>query len=71
MKYIIHLGLLACCLSLLSTSCRIEADPISYGHDQCNFCKMNIVDKAHSAQYVSDKGKQFKYEHPGRMPHSL
>jgi len=43
-------------------SCRIEADPITYGKDQCNFCKMNIVDKAHSAQYVSDKGKQFKYD---------
>jgi len=44
------------------TSCSKEAEPIQYGNDQCNFCKMNVVDKAHSAQYVTKKGKQFKYD---------
>jgi len=44
------------------TSCSVEPEPISYGEDQCSFCKMGVVDKAHSAQYVTEKGKQFKYD---------
>ena len=44
------------------SSCKIEPEPIQYGADQCHFCKMNIVDKAHAAQYVTDKGKQYKYD---------
>ena len=44
------------------TSCSVEPEPISYGEDQCEFCKMGVVDKAHSAQYVTNKGKQFKFD---------
>jgi copper chaperone NosL len=43
-------------------ACSKKPDPIVYGKDQCHFCKMTIVDQAHAAQYVSDKGKQFKYD---------
>ncbi len=43
-------------------SCEIEAEKIIYGKDQCSFCVMNIVDKTHSAQYVTKKGKQFKFD---------
>ena len=62
MKLYKLLVLAALFLSLILSSCRIEADEIQYGHDQCSFCKMNIVDKAHSAQYVTDKGKQYKFD---------
>ena len=48
-------------LSIL-TSCNVEPEAISYGSDQCDFCKMGVVDKAHSAQYVTKKGKQFKFD---------
>ena len=44
------------------TSCSVEPEPISYGDDQCDFCKMGVVDKSHSAQYVTSKGKQFKFD---------
>ena len=44
------------------TSCSVEPEPINYGDEQCDFCKMGVVDKAHSAQYVTKKGKQFKYD---------
>ena len=44
------------------TSCSVEPEPISYGDDQCDFCKMGVVDKAHSAQYTTSKGKQFKFD---------
>jgi copper chaperone NosL len=40
----------------------VKPEPINYGADQCSFCVMNIVDKAHSAQYVTNKGKQFKFD---------
>lgn len=47
---------------LLSISCTIEAEKISYGSDACHFCKMTIVDQQHAAQYVTTKGKQFKFD---------
>jgi copper chaperone NosL len=47
---------------LLTISCKVEPQVIEYGKDQCNFCKMNIVDKTHAAQYVTKKGKQFKFD---------
>lgn len=47
---------------LLCTACTIEAEKINYGADACHFCKMTIVDQQHAAQYVTLKGKQFKYD---------
>lgn len=47
---------------LFFTSCSVEPEKINYGSDACNFCKMTIVDKQHSAQYVTAKGKQFKFD---------
>lgn len=44
------------------TSCSTEPEPIKYGEDSCHFCEMTIVSQAHSAQAVSKKGKQFKYD---------
>jgi len=58
--FLLRFTLLIGLLSLYS--CSKQAEPIKYGFDQCVFCKMNIVDKAHSAQYVSTKGRQFKYD---------
>ncbi|NLP57679.1 nitrous oxide reductase accessory protein NosL [Lutibacter sp. B1] len=47
---------------LLTISCKVEPQPIEFGKDQCSFCVMNIVDKTHAAQYVTKKGKQFKFD---------
>lgn len=47
---------------LLFSACNIEAEKINYGSDACHFCKMTIVDQQHAAQYVTQKGKQFKYD---------
>ena len=46
----------------LVTSCSIEAEQINYGQDACSFCKMTIVDQQHAAQYVTKKGKQYKFD---------
>ncbi len=47
---------------LLTISCKVAPEAIEYGKDQCAFCKMNIVDKTHAAQFVTTKGKQFKFD---------
>ena len=47
---------------LLLASCSVEPEPIDFGREQCNHCMMNIVDKAHAAQYVTKKGKQYKFD---------
>lgn len=46
----------------LLPSCSTEPEPIKYGKDACQYCEMTIVDKSFSAQAVSTKGKQFKYD---------
>lgn len=43
-------------------SCSTQPEPIKYGEDSCHYCGMTIVSQAHSAQAVSAKGKQFKYD---------
>lgn len=57
MKKIIYLVLL-----LTVASCSHEPKPIDYGHEACDFCEMTIVNPSFSAQAVSTKGKQFKYD---------
>lgn len=44
------------------TACDKSAKPISYGEDQCDYCSMTIVQKTHSAQLVTEKGKQRKFD---------
>jgi len=49
-------------LLCLLFSCDAEPEQINYGNDACHFCKMTIVDQQHAAQYVTKKGKQFKFD---------
>lgn len=49
-------------LSGLFVGCSIEAKPINYGADACDFCKMSIVDQIHGAEIVTDKGKVYKFD---------
>ena len=43
-------------------ACSVEPKKINYGADACHYCKMNIVDKQHAAQYVTKKGKAYKFD---------
>jgi copper chaperone NosL len=52
-------------------SCNVEPKPIEYGKDQCHYCDMNIVDKTHASQYVTKKGKQYKFDAIECMINSL
>ena len=44
------------------SACNKEPKPIQYGEDQCDYCSMSIVQKTHSAQLVTEKGKQYKFD---------
>jgi copper chaperone NosL len=46
----------------LISSCTPTPEPIEYGSDMCDFCKMSIVDAQHGAELVSSKGKVFKFD---------
>ncbi len=43
-------------------ACKIGPEPIVYGTDTCHFCSMTIVDKQHGSEWVTDKGKVFKFD---------
>ena len=47
---------------LLVTSCAPEPKPISYGTDDCTYCKMTIADNRYGAEFVTDKGKVYKFD---------
>ncbi|MBZ9627877.1 nitrous oxide reductase accessory protein NosL [Psychroflexus sp. CAK57W] len=49
-------------LIIAITSCDKSVKPIKYGEDQCDYCSMSIVQKTHSAQMVTEKGKQHKFD---------
>ncbi len=43
-------------------SCGSEPEPINYGHDECEFCRMLITDTKYGAELVTDKGKIYKFD---------
>lgn len=49
-------------LMLLLFSCSKNVEPIVYGEEACEFCRMTIVDQGHSAQLVTEKGKNYKFD---------
>lgn len=60
MRIFLTLGFI--CLLFTVSSCEVKPVPINFGTDTCHFCKMTIVDQQHAAQYVTKKGKQFKFD---------
>lgn len=49
-------------LLFILTACQPEPIPISYGTDDCTFCKMTITDNRYGAEFVTDKGKVYKFD---------
>ncbi len=46
----------------LLQSCASGPQPINYGSDACDFCKMRIVDKKFAAEWVTEKGKVYRFD---------
>lgn len=60
MKNLIHIFNL---LVILSTwSCATKPESIQYGKENCSFCKMTIIDPKFGSEFVTDKGKIFKFD---------
>lgn len=49
-------------LLLLLPSCGNKPEPINYGHDECEFCRMQITDNRYGCELVTDKGKVYKFD---------
>jgi hypothetical protein len=62
---------------LLLPGCDSGPQPINFGKDSCAECNMTIVDKRFGAEFVTGKGKVFKFDDVNcmvefieRAPHS-
>lgn len=64
MKLKYNVFLLTLTLFFSFTACDINQEmvPISFGKDQCNFCKMTISNPKFGAELITDKGRILKYD---------
>lgn len=46
----------------LFIACEPKPEPINYGDDECELCRMRIMDNKYGAELVTDKGKVYKYD---------
>jgi len=46
----------------LLLSCSTGSQPINYGKDNCDFCKMTIMDQKFGTEIVTKKGKIYKFD---------
>ncbi len=44
------------------SSCGNKPEPINYGHDECEFCRMQITDSRYGSELVTEKGKVYKFD---------
>lgn len=49
-------------LLIFLNSCGSEPEPIDYGHDECEFCRMQITDNKYGAEIVTVTGKVYKFD---------
>ncbi len=54
-------------LMLGVTSCQVKPEPFKYGTDVCHTCKMGIIDPKFGAEFVTKKGKVYKFDDIGCM----
>ena len=49
-------------LLFLAASCSVKERPISYGMDDCDYCKMTIMDHRYGAELVTQTGKVYTFD---------
>ncbi len=59
-KWPIHALMIPFLIGLIS--CEVKPGTMTYGTDVCAFCQMTLVDKQHAAQFVTEKGKVYRYD---------
>ena len=45
-----------------TTSCNVQERPIQYGSDDCDYCKMIIMDHRYGSELVTQKGKVYTFD---------
>lgn len=53
---------IAACLMLTLISCSSGPQPFAYGKDQCDDCKMTIMEPNFGAQVITKKGRVYKFD---------
>lgn len=48
--------------TVMLTSCSVSPEPLRYGVDACDHCKMILMDKNFGAEAVTSKGKIFRFD---------
>lgn len=56
------LSVLSLALPILLQSCTTKPEPINYGSDQCDHCRMTIMDNKFGAEIITKKGKIYKFD---------
>jgi copper chaperone NosL len=56
------LGYLIVAMLGLLVSCGQEPQPIQFGSDSCEHCKMTIMDQKYGSEIITSKGKIFKFD---------
>jgi copper chaperone NosL len=62
MKTKIYITSLLFGVFIILSSCKVEPKDINYGEDHCINCDMTVVDKSHSAEYVTKKGRAYMFD---------
>lgn len=44
------------------SGCSNKSEPINYGYDSCDKCRMQIVDRKYGTELVTSKGKIYKFD---------
>ena len=55
-------SILALLFVLSLFSCNSEPEPINYGKDECEHCRMMISDNKYGAEILNAKGKVYKFD---------
>ena len=53
---------MACCLLILISGCKPGKQPLRYGTDACDHCKMILMDPAFGGEIITQKGKIYKFD---------
>ncbi len=49
-------------LAIMSISCQSGPEPIAFGEDHCDYCKMGIVDPKFGGELITQKGRVYKFD---------
>lgn len=49
---------------LFLSSCQVSERPIEYGADECDYCKMIIMDQRYGSELVTEKGMVYTFDAP-------